>query len=699
MANLADFLQLALLLLNLIGLGLAGQRLVPRLPFYLHFCLFPMVLFLALFFLEHFVALRNPSWIWLPMTIGTLWLLDRHGWLRTLNENVLKYFMVGFLICLFWRVSYPDLFPHSDTLRDLSILTSACEGNGLPMNDIWVHGSKLDTYAVFQYYCGAWVHRAFGCSCALTYQLAYCCIVGYTTAAVGMALEVYTQARILPYVAVIFFAIGGNGASLLTPFMGVDRPGFTVPMRCVGSYAQQPGPNTAYLSPFGRLLIQTMGASQVDAPMDFAAYSIVIGDFHPPLSTFLILSYALLAVALSERAERGSLPDRVCVAVIVASPFVLFIANPWTAPLQLVFAVLWVLYRSWPVLRTTWSVAKVSHVQMWIPNNAEWIFTTTCAAAAAVLVAPGAITYILSNRPEIGIDWVTIGVPASNWFFLMFPAALCVVWPCARIQKLPLVRFMLLVSATTVWATIWLRFKDNGGAYEVYRTTFETWPWVFHFMMVTGLMCLGFQHTERRKVPVWLGMALVPLTLALVGNVYIYGGYYADNKPIHFGEMNGLGWLISESGVHEGDDLQVRQWERNLLMVVQILPHGVLIESDPNLGTPALVFSTFTGQHTLCGAPWIELSIRKDRSDLENTFETMKHFYSGDLPNVRSWLTGVTPGGVIYIIWQPRDNRENDNGELWNRINSQIAQDYDWRWISDNPDRPVGIWIRKNSAR
>ena len=68
-------------------------------------------------------------------------------------------------------------------------------------------------------------------------------------------------------------------------------------------------------------------------------------------------------------------------------------------------------------------------------------------------------------------------------------------------------------------------------------------------------------------------------------------------------------------------------------------------------------------------------------------------FYTGTLNNPESWLRGIVPGGVTYIVWLGRDNQRGPQN--WAKINDQIKDDYDWRETQQDGADHWGIWMQR----
>ena len=228
MPLLAELFQVFILITCLIGMGLVGKLAWPEAPFSLHFCFAPLALIAVLFCLEHFLPLGQMPWLWVPGSALSLLLIRRAGW-NLGKEPVLWYFLIGFAVCFFWRFSFPDIYPISEMIPDNAHLVSYSAGGRLPAEDVWMKGSKDDSYYILQYYAAGLIHRWMGCGPGLTYQLGYCALVGIGIAATGAGVQAATRSGRAGVLASVCLALGGDGATFADP---VHEPPFQPVAAC-----------------------------------------------------------------------------------------------------------------------------------------------------------------------------------------------------------------------------------------------------------------------------------------------------------------------------------------------------------------------------------------------------------------------------------------------------------------------------------
>jgi len=657
MALFADGFQIFILLNCLLGLGLLSRLFAREVPFALHFCCTPLVLAGGLFFLEHFLPLGQLPWLWIPALIVSCILILQND--KTfLKEPVLLFFLFGFVVCLFWRLSFPDIYPTSENLSDHMHLISNSRGELLPANDCWVKGAKDDDYYVFQFYATGLIHRFIGCDLGLTYHLGYCVIAGFTAVAIGCGIEAVTCSLTAGWLAVVFLVLGGNGATIWTPFMQKLPLGFPDSMRFIGCYAM---PANNELNHFGHWLVKFLGPSKVIAPMEYYSYTLLLGDFHPPLSSIFFLSLAILAIGLAERSRVGSLTDKLCVLVAISTPFFVLISNTWTVPLQGILVACWLIYR-----RLTGR-----------PDSFVFIFLTGFFCYA--MIAPFFIVFAHATSGQNKIAWVPERALFLNWLVVMLPA--CVTWiGClwtARTRSLT--RFVVVFGLFVLAGTYFFHVDDDyGGEFEIFNTSLKWWPWIYTFLVTLGFACAWPNKTTR-----FVGIGI--LALSMGGNLYIFSNYWLTTSKMHAARLDGYAWFT--------DDPQQRAIYEQLLS----LPKGVLIESIPPQAVSAtLSLAQFTGNDSVAGYSWHEVLWRGARNDLILFTNRVDQFYLGLLPDPTGWLRSAVPGGITYIVWMGRDN--DRELQIWPKINDQIQADYDWHSTYEDREAHWGIWIKRRKS-
>ena len=657
MALIADCFQIFILIACLIGLGLFSRLFAREVPFVLHFCFTPVVLAGCLFFLEHFLPLGQLPWVWIPALVVSLVLIlhtDKAFW----KEPALWFFLFGFGVCLFWRFSFPDIYQTSENLSDHAQLVSNSTGGLLPPNDCWVKGAKDDIYYVFQFYAAGLIHRMIGCDLGLTYHLGYCMIAGFTATAIGCGVYAVSRSLVAGALAVVFLVLGGNGASIWTPFMQSMPPAPVDSMRFIGCFAM---PNTVGFNHFALGLIQFLGPSKVIAPMEFYSYTLLLGDFHPPLSSIFLLGLAILGIGVSERSKAGSLTDKICVLLVISTPFFVLISNTWTVPLQGVLVAGWLIYR-----RFTGR-----------PDSLGFLFLS--GFFFYVMIEPFFMVFSHATPGRNKLAWVPERPPFLEWLMMMLPA--CVIWiGCLwAARSRPLARLVVILGLLTLSGTYFYHVDDDyGGMFEIFNTSMKWWPWVYTLLITLGFACVWSNKTVR-----FVGIMI--LSLSMAGNLYLFANYWLTGSKVHAGRFDGYAWFT--------DDL----FQRSIYEQLLSLPKGVVIESTPPLpisAAPSLSLAQFTGNYSVAGYSRHEVLWRGGREDLIQFTDTVDQFYLGLVADPVPWLRSVVPGGITYIIWMGRDN---DRGlQIWPKINEQIKAEYDWRSTFEDRDAHWGIWIKRN---
>jgi len=655
MPLIADLFQVCILITCLIGIGLVGKLILPEAPFSLHFCFTPLALIAVLFCLEHYLPLGQMPWLWVPGILLSLWLMRAAG-KNLAKEPVLWYFLIGFGVCFFWRFSFPDICPVSEMLPDNDHLVSYSAGGQLPAEDVWMKGTKDDSYYILQYYAAGLIHRWMGCGPGLTYHLGYCMLVAFGIAGAGAGVQAATRSSWAGFLASVSLALGGVGTTLLTPFMAPNySPSPLAAMRFIGSYAVFNG-----MTPFGTWLLQHIGVSKVDAPIEYYSYIIMLGDFHPSISSLTLFGLVILAIGVAERAVPGSITDKICVTGAISTAVFMLISNTWITPLQIPLVVCWLIYR--------W----------WNDRGDRWTYLLGSCLVCFALIFPyfSQFAYESRNYP-IRFDWVSERPPFLNWLALMFPA--CLMWFASlwAARTEPLARFTVIVGIGSMIGTYFFYLHDvYGGVFAVFNTTLKWWPWVYALVLMLGLMSIWPYLILRR-----IGYVIIFLTL--VGNLYIYGLYWQNTPKDHMGRMDGYAWFTD-----------VGNEQRSVYQQLQTLPKGVVLESTtPNTADTGNSLALFTGQYSLGGWTGHEKLWREGRADIDQLAANREKFYSGTMDNAASWLRGIVPGGVTYIVWL---NRDNDRGlQIWPKINDAIKDDYDWRSTYEYNEGHWGMWVKK----
>jgi len=132
------FLSLAIagLWINLVGAGMAARRFVSnyaiaRMTGVLAVCM-------VCFCLEHYVGF-GPRPPLLPLTTAlSLWLIWRARAVLRENWGMEVLFAAGFLYCLLWRYTFPDIDASEDKMPNFGLIESYMRGTQLPPPDLWL---------------------------------------------------------------------------------------------------------------------------------------------------------------------------------------------------------------------------------------------------------------------------------------------------------------------------------------------------------------------------------------------------------------------------------------------------------------------------------------------------------------------------------------------------------------------------------
>lgn len=716
MALLAYLFEIGILLTCFISVGLTSFWILPRIPIALHACFAPFLLIMCLFCLEHYFPLGQLPFLWLPVVGWTLFLLRyRPDLIKQLRDPVYLFLCIGFGICFFWRYSFPDIWHISEQMADLDHLMSWSDGKQLPAPDRFAVGELDTSYYILQYYAAGLIHRFIGTSPGLTYHLGYSMLVAVGVAGFGSGVQAATRSVWAGLLAVLWICLGGNGTTLVTPFMTWQVPDPLFAMRFIGSFAE---PSNSVLTTKGQEIVQFLGVSPVEAPMEYFSYVIWLGDFHPSISSMVFLGLAILAIGAAERAEANRLADRACVAAAISTAVLIVITNTWITPLQSCLVGAWLVYRWLAGRRDSFSLIAGSVL---VP------FT---------LMFPFFAHFALDSRHyPAKLEFVKELPPILNWAAVMWPALLMVIGtfvtliPIAKagVQNEVISAKESVIRPSSLWAFLWeqidwlratflnwigverlfavfilvtgfgslectyyLYIHDIYGANEaIFNTALKWWPWAYALAVIGGLICM-WRADNQTFVLRLIVVLILGSTISANTTIYAYDWwrkfYFAWPGPgrvSHVGQMEGYGWLSENT------------FDASTLQMLTTLPHGVVLESRmPDAADTGAAIALYTGHSQVGAWTYHEQLWRGDRPDLGDIAAKRDLFYSGNLPNPIPWLNAAAPGGVDYIVWLQRDNDVARTS--WPAINESLKSEYDWRQSFTDNASYFGIWVRRH---
>lgn len=640
---------LLILLLNLSGLALAAHRLTGN--YLLARTASPAALALALFFIEHFAGLGSLAWLWPLTTAGAAWLVWRQWRTLWANRMVEAVFHGAFAYALLWRFAFPNVDASSEKLTGLHFLRNYAEGGVLPPIDGWLPPFRADVYYSFQHYASALAGRILDWELGFTYNATFALIVALTVTAAAGAAQLLTGSRLCAAAAGLALLLGGTGASPLAPF--VKRPhSLHTSMRFIGGSVTPAETN----QPLGRWLVaanQVPGKEALELPAETFAYMVSLGDHHPPMSGYLLLALALLAIAAIE-AHAG---ERAAWAVLAATLPLTAIANTWSLPLQGLLAAAFAGHRALQRQRI------------------EWIPLLGGLFSAAVLVSP-----FLRHFAARSLDYRTAFRPVASAEHTPLMLGLIVFAPFL------LLLFAHLFSGARrswwlwgLWVAL-LAFSEfvyvddiYSGKFNRFNTALKWWPWIMAGITVTiGSLNLAARSRWCRILS--LAALAFPLTFAASLAAHLV----FTPKPA-LGQLDGDAWIKADA------------IEKPILDFLREQPRATVLQRiDTGAFTYAPGLAMHAGHRSLIGWPEHEKLWRARRPDIELREQQMKAFYDGALADPARWLLDHS---VEYVLWLKGDNSRSEGA--WHRIQALIADHYSWHEYYVVDEFRVGFWRRK----
>ncbi len=651
-------ITIGLLWLNLVGAGLAAWQLTRdyatgRVAGVLTFCL-------ASFFLEHFWG-WGPRPVFLPVTtLASAWLVWQHRDVLRASWHVDAWFAAGFLYCFAWRFAFPDIDITSDRMPSLMMVDGYMNGNTLPSFDRWLSPYRSNFYYSFQQYSAALFGRSAGISAGLTYHLAYATLAGYITMAAALTVERLCAWRWGRRLAMIALLLGGSGA-IVVVHATMNRSFFyDEAVNFLGGTIVRGKFNDAgaWLSHF----INTHpDVPPRDLPMPSLSYVLVNGDYHPPLSGYILLTFAALLIATMETApELGR--RRVLLVLLGATVPIAIISNAWIFPLQAGLVAAWLGFRYIEGEKSAWLPAAGGAALAFaleFPYLREFMQQGTATYAAIRW------TETVDHSPWLG--WLVIFWPVVGIILLGF-------WNRDR-RRLAL--FLMVLWTGALFCTEFLYNDDlYGGQWNRFNTSMKWWPWVYAGTVLTlGALNLGARSWFCR----W-GTVLMLLPTCVYG-IDLARVFVHHEKP-SLGRMDGHAWLERDPVVRE------------MLVGLENRPDGVTVESGlKNENTESPAVALFAHKQSLLGWPWHESLWRGTHLEIESRSREIEALYSGTLPDPASWLIAHN---VRYILWLPRDNLEHY--KHLRPLIEQVRAQYTWVQFWSG-DENVGIgFFERNAA-
>jgi uncharacterized membrane protein len=652
MLHLTNALVVLLVWVNLAGLALACRKLAPS--WILVRVASPVVLVATLFFVEHFVGLGRLGWLMPISTVASAWFVGRNA--RFLREHwrTELVFTCGFLYALAWRYAFPDLGPSSEEITDLTFVANYLGGGKLPPVDRWLPPFPFDMYYAMQHYGAALLGRIFDFGPGMAYNLGFCIVVALVITAIAgtaMILVRRRQAIILLTAAVV---VGGVGTA---PFIRLvaPNPPLHASVRFIGSFLQ---PEFATY-PFGRWLIRASHVTPEtqDLPVETFSYLVGLGDYHPPLSGFLLLMLALLCVVHIE----AGIATRASFAVLGASVAWMTGCNTWQFPLQAALAGGYVLFR------------------LYSQKPVEWKPLAAGFLAALFLLSPF-LAHFATASPASGmhIRLVPAGThtPPLLWLLTFYPLLALIGLHLTSGEKSRwTIGFCLLWIAFLIGSEMFYADDLYAGKFERFNTALKWWAWIYSggVLLIGGLNLRSASRVCRVATAV-----LLILSCAFAGE--LLGHWQTVPKP-HLGQLDGSAAVREDAG------------ERVILEVLRRAPPAIVLQRIPTGAyTIQPMLTILAGQTAFLGWPNHENVWRSNRADIEERHRDVDAFYRGDMLDGSGWLES---NHISYVLWLRDDNPLR----TFDKIDAQLKDHFVWRPYYEAGEYRVGMWQLRSDTQ
>jgi uncharacterized membrane protein len=647
MLHLANLLLICLLLVNLAGLSVVAYSFSRS--WLLARAASPLLVAIP-FFIEHFFGFGSLFWAWPVTTIVSAALILSHWQLLKIHWRIEAVFHLAFVYALAWRYSFPDLYASSEKICDVTFVANYIRGDRLPPVDRWLPPFPFDMYYSMQHYAAALLGRILTAPAGTAYNLAICVIVAaVVTAAAGTAWLLVRREgpAMLLTIALVF---GGTGAS---PFIRLVMPAPQLysSIRFMGSSLSHKNATR----PFGKWLLdadKVPDQNSLDLPVELFSYLVGLGDYHPPLSGYLLLMVALLSIAMIEAGDAV----RAAYAVLAATVPLTIPSNAWDFPMQTFLVGAYLLYR------------------VWSRKSIEWKTLFAGGASAALLVCP----FVIRFAPH---------AEALHNALRLVPRALHTPHAAGLLVFYPLLAVLMLNAffgerskQSSAFCMIWLVllaasefvFVDDlyGGKFERFNTALKWWAWIYSGALLT-VGAINLRSASR--ICRW-GTGVVLVLISAYGLDLCMD--LANVPKYHLGQLDGAAWIRDQPA------------ERAILDFLKAQPQSVVLQRLADrayIPAPALII--FSGQTALLGWANHEDTWRGYRADIDHRLDAINRFYNGDLPDAERWLE---QNRVKYVLWLKDDN-EAPAG-TFEKIDQQIRSRYFWTDFSVQTDARVGVW-------
>lgn len=618
---------------------------------------------LLLFFLEHFVGLGSLHWVW-PCT-SLLCALYLYGQRASFSEPGWRAAELAFVAAfgwgLWWKCLAPAIYPTSERVTDLYFMSNYLAGTTLPPQDHWFPDYPFDFYYAFQHYGAALLARCFNWDAGFAYNLAFALVLG-----VALALAWYVICRFLPSsklsraLLLGALALGGTGVS---PFVNllVEAPSDGSPQwrvndqmwasaRFIGNY------DSRVNTDLGRAVAPSAGLEARELPLENFGYQFYLGDYHPPLASFMLLFLVLALILHLQEQPKARLPQ----ALLALSLPLMLISNTWIFPLLALLLGAWLIWRYQQKIAPDWGALVAGGV------------------LGGVLIYPF-LQYFSQQAVQTPIHF-NLRHDLTPWrelLLLMWP--LLILAPLGFVQgrKQPLAWLLCGAFFLMLLAGEFLVVDDPSvGRFERTNTTMKWWGWAWSgALLCSAGMVLAHGKLWQQRVAQLVLLALCSYALPTLD--YWVESFKGNRQ--HFARLQGHQWFTDEAAV--GDTVQY----------LRHAPRGRVLENwQGEAYTKQTLYALFSGQVSVMGWPHHINLWRHGQAQIQTRRQEIIEFFQGRMNQPLPWLQQHQ---VRYIVWSQTDNTSGQ----WATINQALSGRYAWRSFIMDANNRVGVWELRES--
>ena len=658
MTLLFVLVSLGLIWANLAGLGLlvrrfTGDYAVARVGGAIALCL-------AFFCLEHFVPMGPRLWFFPLSTAVSAWLIWRERWTLSREWGVEAAFGVGFLYCAAWRYMYPGIDLIGEKIPDLVFINDYMTGARLPAPDMWLPPFRVDFYYSFQYYSAALLGRWFSLEPGVCYNLAYCVLSGLITCSIYAAGRRLCPWRPAAWVILGALLVGGCGLGLIIHAILNQYYDPLAMVRFLGT-----GKEPSELTRLGRALVPMLnrpGAGMVELPVAPLAELIAEGEFHPPLSGFLFLTFSLLVIgALSADGAPQRRP--VLHALLAATIPLSIIGDTWVFPLQLALVLCWFIYR-----------ALARERDLWLPG----LFGAGGAAALAYPFLADFLRHPAANSGTLKLVAPELHATPVAWLAVFWPLVCLLALSPLNRERRGLSLFFACSLFVLLAGTEVFYIRDTyTGTLARFNSCLKWWGWVY----AAGIMGLGALNLGSRSRICRYG-SLVAILLP-AAQLYDFTRQFLFSEKNQVGMIDGRQWFAGDPTM------------KGIISTLRHRPDGICIDSSNTYeNTEATVAPVFAGKSCYVGWPTQENIWRDFAVEINSRVAQEADFYAGRMADPLQWLLS---NNIRYVLWLQKDN--DHNNERFLPLDAKIRSHYAWRlYAGTGTDWAVGFWERIDAA-